>query len=218
MNEVQLDNGARVRVRPIPPHVVIQFNRNVQDNLPPEPTAPKKQVPMADGHIEQDVVPEDSQEWQDYQAELEQWRKACDDAIAEANHEYNNLQRDFAIIEWSFDGEYWRRDVPEAWEYPAALERAGIAPCGNLRVDYIGIELITTVADWERVRNAAEGNTAPITDQEAARVRAGFRAGSGPERHTATKKQGWFRRLALKVSRRNASSKGVEPHARPMVQ
>ena len=209
MRELQLTNGAHVRVRPVPPHVIIQFNRNVAKALPPEPHPPTRTVKMADGHVEQDTVPEGAPEWKEYESARAEWKKACDDKLVTANDEYNVLQRDYAIIEWSFDGEHWQKDVPELWEFPEACVRAGIEPCGNRRVDYIGIELLTTTDDWAAVRDAADGITAQITDEEAARVRALFQTGDGRERDASTRKIGWLRHLAIKISRGNASGKGV---------
>lgn len=210
MHELELSNGVHVRVRPIPPHVVIQFNKGVTKSLPSEPKEPTRTVKMADGHVEQDIVDANSPEWEAYQDALAGWQQACNDAMVEANDEYNNLQRDYAIIEWSFDGgETWHKDVPPTWAFPSACVRAGIKPCGNERVDYIGIELLTTTDDWLRVRQIADGDTSNVTDEEAARVRAGFRTGDRRARDATTKKGGWFRRLALKVSRGNADGKSV---------
>ena len=209
MKELQLKNGAHVRVRPVPPHVIIQFNRNVSKALPPEPKPPQKAVTMADGHVEQDAVATDSPEWIAYQAERAAWGDECNSQIVDANDEYNVLQRDYAIIEWSFDGEHWRNDVPPDWTLPEALARAGLQSCGNDRVDFIGIELLTTGDDWTAVRNVAEG-MANVTDEEAARVRAGFRTGSERTRDASPQKVGWLRRLAHKISRRNAGGAGVE--------
>lgn len=209
MQELRLRNGACVRVRPVPPHVVIQFNKGVTKELPPEPKPPTRTVKMADGHVEQDTVSEDSPEWAAYQAAHDDWEQACETVIADKNDEYNVLQRDYAIIEWSFDGVLWLVNVPKDWEFPEACARAGIEPCGNRRVDYIGIELLTTTDDWLAVREVAEGMTATITDQEAGAVRAGFRPGDRRTRHTSAKKQGWLRRLALTLSRGNASGEGV---------
>ena len=213
MQELKLRSGACVRVRPVPPHVVIQFNKNVTKALPPEPKPPTKTVKMADGHVEQDTIAEGSPEWDTYQAARDRWEQACEAVIADKNDEYNVLQRDYAIIEWSFDGVLWLTDVPEDWQFPEACVRAGIEPCGNRRVDYIGIELLTTTDDWLAVRQVADGATAPITDEEAGAVRAGFRPGDRRTGHAIAKKQGWFGRLAQSLSRRNAGGEGVESHS-----
>jgi len=207
MQELVLSNGARVRARPVPPHVTIQFNRAVSQRLPPEPQLPTKRVKMADGHIEDDVVT-DGPEWDAYQAEHKAWEDECNAILASANDEYNDLQRDYAIIEWTWDGEHWRRDVPPDWERPQALDRAGLTASANKRVEYIGVELLTTPEDWAAVRAVAEGQ-ADVTNEELARVRAGFRPGVGRKGNAPTARGGWLRRLALKISRRGSGGKSV---------
>lgn len=215
MKELQLSNGAHIRVRPMPPHVTMQFNRNVSKALPPEPKPPRKSVKMADGHVEEDAITE-GPEWDAYQEARAEWKAACESVIVDANDDYNILQRDYSIIEWSFNGEHWQTDVPDAWEYPPALERGGVKPCGNKRVDFIGIELLTTGEDWTAARGVAE-NTANITDEEAGAVRAGFRTGNRRTRDSTSDKVGWFRRLALKIPRRDGGSESVGAHARRVV-
>lgn len=211
MREIPLSNGARVRARPVPPHVVIQFNRAVSQRLPPEPQPPTKRVEMADGHVEDDVVTS-GPDWDAYQAAKEAWKNECDVLIASANDDYNDLQRDYAIIEWTWDGDHWRRDVPPGWERPDALRRAGIPGSKNHRVEYIGVELLTTPEDWAAVRAVAEGQ-ADVTDEELARVRAGFRPGDGRGGGVAAPRVGWLRRLAFKISRRDGGGARVESDA-----
>lgn len=207
MIERTLSNGAHIRVRPVPPHVVLQFHRAVGQKMPPEPEKPTRRVTMADGHVETDVITE-GPEFDAYQVSLDEWERKCDEMIATANDEYNDLQRDYSIVEWSWDGEHWRRAVPDDWERPAALDRAGIAPCSNRRVEYIGVELLTTTEDWAIVRAVADG-TANVTDEEAGRVRAGFRPGDRRSGDAVAARVGWLRRLALTVSRRDGGGQGV---------
>lgn len=212
MQERLLENGARVRVRPVPPHIEALFNKGIRESIPQEPKPPTMAVTMADGHVEQDVVTS-GPDFDAYQVELAAWVDARADVVVEAYIDYDVLKRDYAIIEWSWDGNLWRRDVPEDWTFPDACARAGVQPCGNHRVDFIGIELLTTAADVAAIDAVATGETANITDQEAGAVRAGFRSGGRRRRDTATKKPGWIRRLAFKVSRRDASGESLGPDA-----
>lgn len=214
MHELTLENGARVRVRPVPPHVEALFNAGVRESIPQEPKPPTTAVTMADGHVELDVVTS-GPEFDAYQAALVAWEDARNDVVVEAYVGYDVLRRDYAVVEWldyPRSGEpepVWRRGIPDKWLFPDALRRAGVKTCGNRRVDFIGIELLTTAADVAAVEQVATGEMATITDQEAARVRASFRTGRGRKRDGATARPGWIRRVARALSRRDGSSESV---------
>lgn len=208
MQELVLENGAHVRVRPVPPHVEALFNQGIRESIPLEPKPPTQAVTMADGHVEQDVVTS-GPDWDAYMETLVLWEDTRNHLVVDAFVGYGVLKCDYAVVEWSWDGNLWRRDVPEAWQFPPACDRAGVVSCGNRRVDFIGIELLTTAADCAAVDAIATGQTANITDEEAARIRAGFPPRSGRARDAATPRQGFLRRLALKISRGDGGRKGV---------
>ncbi len=208
MQELTLENGARVRARAVPPHVTALFNAGVRESIPPEPKPPTRLVTMADGHTEPDVITS-GPEFDVYQTALVAWEDARNDTVVEAYVGYDVLQRDYAVVEWGWTGDLWRRDVPDDWQFPDALARAGVKSCGNRRVDFIGIELLTTAGDVAALEAIATGDTATVTDQEAARVRASFRPGRGRKRDRPTARGGIFRRLARALSRRDGGGAGV---------
>ncbi len=208
MKELTLENGARVRVRPVPPHVEALFNAGIRESIPQEPKPPTTAVTMADGHVEHDVVTS-GPEFDAYREALVAWEDARNDLVVEAFVSYDVLKRDYAIMAWSWDGEHWRTDTPDDWQFPDALTRAGMVGCGNRRVDYIGIELLVTPGDVAALEQVATGETANVTDGEAARVRASFRPGRGRGRHAATPRKGWLGRLALAFSRRDRGGESL---------
>ncbi len=177
MKEITLSNGARLRVRPVPPHVYLMFKARINANMPPEPKPPVVEFLTKAGHVERGPAGEDHPAWQQYIEEREKWQKEQARAFEEANSHWLGLLFDYAIQAWSWDGETWQTDAAEDWRYPAALLRAGLNASDNHRLDYILLELLVSPSDVAAVLDIAESRS-ELREEEVQAAQAGFRRGN----------------------------------------
>lgn len=144
---VELENGAWVKVRAMPP---IASNEILDD---PKYRYPRPAIQRVDTAAGPEYVPapEGSPE---HNAYLEKW-----DAVDRARNRHGiDYSYYYGIVEWSIDqGETWHVDPPSDWQPdPLILGLVGDqeAPKGvdTRRLQFIKYALITTTTDLERLR------------------------------------------------------------------
>lgn len=183
MQIVELRSGARVRVCPVPPHILLCFRSQIyarhMEGVGDAPEVPTVDIEMKAGNVETLPIGIGSPGWDEYAAALEVYQAARDDASKKANTEWVSFNRDYAVEAWSWDGETWLEDVPDDWQPKAAIARAGIELSGNRRVDYINLVLCRAWEDYEALTTVAEQDIQGVSDEEVMSILDGFRTGIG---------------------------------------
>lgn len=182
MDTIRLSSGAVVRYRLVPPYARAQAYRSLPD--PPQPT---RELESVAGHVEEEIVPEDSPEYQEWFDEMRRVQ------IQRAQMQ-QDMTLDYGIVAWLLpppDGflglvvralravgiQHWRKDPPRGWEIPDSLSKYGVSGSSDRRLTYINLELVRTTDDLEKlVRIIGEiGEAGELTDEEVDAAEASFR-------------------------------------------
>lgn len=192
--KLSLGDGVEVRYRTVPPHVYMQFERLSREGMELPPVAPTIEMKSdLTGHTETSEALPDTPEYDAFMIEYEAWVQRNAVAEGERQAKWNSLLCNFGIISWRLYptsgrfrgirhlfrrlvGKGWVLDVPEDWVYPQALVDVGLEESDNRRMDYIGIEVISTPVALSKILMSVM----TVTDVGDGEVEAAFGGFSTP--------------------------------------
>lgn len=175
-----------VLVRPVPPTATVHWQKTHID-IPQKPGRPVEEITSnLDGHTE--VVPAlpESDAWDEWVAEMQNWYDEVERIQDEHGHEQLEYHLDYAVIGWREAGsdDEWHEVPPEDWEPPEVLKRHGVPVPEDRRLAYLMYVVLdepwkmNAVSDkaWPSERDP-ERDTSPITEEEVSAVLGKFRSG-----------------------------------------
>lgn len=145
MKEVELSNGIVIRVEPVPP---LAFTSIVAEM--PECQVPDPPLETIKGRTGTSQVPA-----RQGTAEYEAWKKDVDRARRAQERIRIEAYYTLSVLAWKLPGEDdFSEEVPDGWEIPSRLTRAGLKPNegpDGKRWDYVLYGLITTPEDMGKL-------------------------------------------------------------------
>jgi len=173
-------------VRPVPPTATVHWQKSHLD-IPDKPARPMAEVTSKlDGHTEVHPALPDSEEWDAWIAEMQQWYEEAERIQEEHSHEQLEYHLDYAIVGWREAGsdDNWQKMPPEDWEPPDVLRRHNVPIPDDMRVAYLMYVVLDTPWKMNVVAEAAwrsssdpERDVSPITEKEVSAVLDKFRGG-----------------------------------------
>jgi len=131
ITEIVLQDGTKVRVRPVPPGYVT-------DVLVARPDLADPPVPLIE---EEGIGGKKTFPARSGQVQFEEWQIEKDKREAERDNLSRAFLWDYGVVSWRLQGKgAWKEWPPDDWEIPAMLQEYGVKPREGKRgrrVDYI---------------------------------------------------------------------------------